>query len=89
MDFTRLPIVYEFFELCVTYSFGDLCIGVFSRSNQMLCVRDGRNCPSVGMVGSVVDPDRIRIQWGPWIRIRIRIQLGKNDPQIEVLDVLF
>ena len=27
------------------------------------------------------DPDWIRIQWGPWIRIRIRIQEGKNDPK--------
>ncbi len=23
---------------------------------------------------------RIQIQWGPWVRIRIRIQEGKNDP---------
>jgi|LakMenEpi03Aug12_release.lakeMendotaPanAssembly.Ray.scaffolds.fasta_scaffold1628317_1 hypothetical protein len=33
--------------------------------------------------GSVVDPDPdwIRIQWGSWIRIRIRIQDGKNGPE--------
>ncbi len=38
--------------------------------------------------GSAVDPDWIRIQWGPRIRIQIRIrnpdqiriQEGKNDP---------
>ncbi len=28
------------------------------------------------VLASVVDPDWIRIQWGPWIRIRIRIQGG-------------
>jgi hypothetical protein len=28
---------------------------------------------------SVADPEWIRIQWGPWIRIRI--QEGKNDPK--------
>jgi hypothetical protein len=27
------------------------------------------------------DPDWIRIQSGQWIRIRIRIHEGKNDPQ--------
>jgi hypothetical protein len=26
---------------------------------------------------------RIRIQWGPWIRIRIRIQKGKMTTKIE------
>ncbi len=39
---------------------------------------------------SVVDPDWIRIQWGPWVRIRIRIRNrdpvpdrrgGKNGPE--------
>ncbi len=42
------------------------------------------------------DPDWIRIQWVPWIRILIRIKEGKNYPQkseeisfFEVLDVLF
>jgi hypothetical protein len=35
------------------------------------------------LFSSVVDPDPywIRIQWGPWTWIRIRIQGGKNDPQ--------
>ena len=27
------------------------------------------------------DPERNRIQWGPWIRILIRIQEGINDLQ--------
>jgi hypothetical protein len=31
------------------------------------------------LITCVADLDWIRIQWGPWIRIRI--QEGKNDPQ--------
>jgi hypothetical protein len=30
---------------------------------------------------SGVDLDWIRILWGPWIRIRIRIKEGKNYPE--------
>jgi hypothetical protein len=50
----------------------------------MYLLIDRQHC--VHLAHSAADPDWIRIQWGPWIRIRI--QEGKNTTNI-LLNFIF